>query len=141
MYRNLRLAHFHQRRVREEPTNTPSDRATQIAHAASLISALLMLGFIAASLCTIDRLMLPHVVNWVCTVDQLRLALGMGSIVRVLITHAETRTLVMSAGFFTYMFLYSFYNGWVIAERTVAQVFTTQSDPEVEPSEHPSRWP
>lgn len=35
---------------------------------------------------------------------------------RVLIVHAEVHTLLLNAGFFSYMFFYTFYNTWVDAE-------------------------
>lgn len=87
----------------------PANRASQMAFFASLVTNMVLLGYLAASLCAVDRVIVPMLVSWILCLDQLRLGLGLTCVIRVLITHAEARTLMTAAGFFSYMYFYSMY--------------------------------
>ena len=81
--------------------------------------------------------MLGTVISHINNLDTLRLALGLTCVVRVLIVHAELNTLLLNAGFFTYMFLYGLYKNWLEQERRLDKVFSVIDEDGVEFE----RWP
>lgn len=62
------------------------------------------------------------------------MALGLTCIVRILIVHAEVHTLLLNAGFFSYMFFYSFYQSWLEAENKLDKLFGGEPDQQLWPA-------
>ena len=81
--------------------------------------------------------MLSTVISHINNLDSLRLALGLTCVVRVLIVHAELHTLLLNAGFFTYMFLYGLYKAWLEQVLRLDKVFNVIDEDGVEIE----RWP
>ena len=81
------------------------------------------LAYLLNTLTALDSTLLHQQIAWINNLDQMRLALGLTCIVRILIVHAEVHTLLLNAGFFTYMFLYSFYQAWLESENKIVQTF------------------
>ena len=51
--------------------------------------------------------------QWATGLDSLRLAVGLTAIIRVLIVHAKAATMLMNAGFFSYIMFMANYGAWV----------------------------
>ena len=61
------------------------------------------LTYIFAMICTVDSITVNYYLQWVSSLDNARLAIGFSSIIRILIVTAKERTMVMNAGFFSYI--------------------------------------
>ena len=76
--------------------------------------------FIFALINSVDAPTIGFYVQWVAGLDSLRLATGLTSIIRVLIVHAEGKTMLMNAGFFSYIMTQTNYTAWI---RSVSPFF------------------
>ena len=56
------------------------------------------------------------------------MGLGLTCVVRILVTHSEGRTLILNAGFFTYLYFYGFYSSWGDVEEKFAKFFADKFD-------------
>ena len=75
--------------------------------------------FLVICLFALDTVMLAQTISWINILDQLRLAMGLTCVVRILIVHAEVKTLVLCAGFFSYMYFNSLYTAFVKSEENM----------------------
>ena len=133
VYKYFRASLTHARHIKIDP-DASTNQVGRLAYGASFIVSLLTLVFLAVTLVSLDQVMLRHIVSWMNTLDMLRIALGLTSVVRILIIHAETRTLVLNAGFFTYMYGNGCYKVWLNSEVKLSEVFT-QNDKEFDDDE------
>ena len=139
VYRSLQQNFVHQKRIKADPT-CKSNGPTQIAFALSFLTSALTLTYLIIVLIALDNTLVWQQITWINNIDQLRLALGLTCIVRILIVHAEVQTLVLNAGFFSYMFFYSFYKTWLDSEARLDQLFGND-DSETKSTLNAKLWP
>ena len=68
--------------------------------------------YIFVLICMADTYTVGYYVQWAAGLDSIRLAIGLTSIVRVLIVHAKGKTMGMNAGFFSYIMFQTNYTAW-----------------------------
>ena len=97
--------------ARQTPASKQNILSSLLPVFCSLGAVGLMLFIVESS----DALLLPEYVKLLVSMFQIRMAFGLTAVVRALLKRSVT-TLLMQAGFFTYMLAHNFYQNWQLVD-------------------------